>query len=864
MATDPPLLALLPPEGETLPADEILSRFLGYVTDRGLTPYPAQEEAILELLEGKHVILATPTGSGKSLVAEAMHFLSMAEGKDSFYTAPTKALVHEKFFALCEAFGPENVGMMTGDASINSNASIVCCTAEVLAQLALRQADPAVDHVVMDEFHYYGDRDRGMAWQIPLLTLSKSTFLLMSATLGDTANVEEALRSLTGKDVAAVTSAERPVPLDFEYRETPLHRTIEELVEQGRAPIYLVNFTQRACAEQAQNLMSVNFCSKEEKEAIRVAVQDAPFDTPYGKEVSRFVRHGLGVHHAGLLPKYRLLVEKLAQAGQLKVVSGTDTLGVGVNIPIRTVLFTQLCKYDGEKTGLLRVRDFLQISGRAGRKGFDDRGWVVAQAPPHVIENLKLADKEKTGRKVVRHKPPDKGYVHWDRSTFDRLRTGTAEPLEPRFEVAHGMILHLLQSGAPGDEESTLRSPRTAADARRDSGYARLVRIVRRSQGTPVAHQRHLRTAAQLFRTLRQAGIIELVDAPDGRRGKAVRVAVDLQHDFSLNKTLSLWLVDTLEHLDPDSESYALDVVTLVESILENPMALLIRQKDRAKDIAMAEMKAAGVEYEQRIEELGKIDWPKPLAEFVYDAFDAFAEKHPWVGRENVHPKSIAREMFERFAAFDDYVVEYGLQRSEGVLLRYVSDAYKTLLQNVPEAFRNDEIDDFLVQLRAMIRGVDSSLLDEWERLSQAALPGAPALPVQKARLGRPPDEGDDPKAFAIRIRGELHRLLRALAERKWVEAAACIHQREAEWPPERIAAEMEPYFAEHPSVDLRPIARRPHNTLIRETGPRQWEATQKIVDPTGEADWAISCTVDLESPRAPEAPRIELRRIGV
>lgn len=833
----PPLLALLPPPGETLTTDEILSRFVRYTTDLALELYPAQEEAILELLDGKHVVLSTPTGSGKSLVALAMHFMSMALDKDSFYTAPTKALVHEKFFALCEAFGAENVGMMTGDATINENAGIICCTAEILAQLALRQADPAVDHVVMDEFHFYADKDRGMAWQIPLLTLEKSTFLLMSATLGDTKPIEEGLRSLTGRDVAAVGSAKRPVPLEFEYRDTPLHRTIEDLVEQGRAPIYLVNFTQRACAEEAQNLMSVNFCSKEEKEAIRVAVQDAPFDTPYGKEMSRFVRHGLGVHHAGLLPKYRLLVEKLAQAGMLKVVSGTDTLGVGVNIPIRTVLFTQLCKYDGEKTALLRVRDFLQIAGRAGRKGFDDRGWVVAQAPPHVIENLRLGEKEKAGKKVVKQRPPEKGYVHWDKAVFERLKGGTPEPLEPRFEVAHGMILHLLQGETPA----------------RGGGYGRLVRLVRRSPGTPVGHRKHLRTAAQMFRTLRAAGIVELVEAA-GTRGKTVRVAEDLQQDFSLNKTLSLWLVDTLELLDPESETYALDVVTLVESILEDPTALLIRQRDKAKDLKMAEMKAAGVEYDKRIEELEKVEWPKPLADFVYDAFDAFSEKHPWVGRENVHPKSIAREMFERFAAFRDYVVEYGLQRSEGLLLRYLTDCYKTLLQNVPESFRDDTIDDFLTQLRALIRGVDSSLLDEWERLAHGGAPGLPALAVQPTRLGRRPDEGDDPRAVAVRVRAELHRLLRALAARDWEEAARAIHQPGGEWPPARIAAEMEPYFAEHASIDIRPIARRPHNTVLGDG-----TATQKILDPEGESDWAIECAVD-----PTHEPHIELRRIGI
>src|SRR6185436_4432158 len=402
---------------------------------------------------------------------------------------PVKALVSEKFFALCNLFGAETVGMMTGDATINRDAPIICCTAEILANMALRDAAARVDTVVMDEFHYYADRERGAAWQIPLLCLDRTVFLLMSATLGDLPAVEQGLRGLTGRDVAIVRSRERPVPLDFEYRETPLHETIDELVTSRRAPVYLVNFTQRGAAEEAQNLMSVEVCTKEEKEAIRAALGDFRFDSPYGKDFQRFVRHGVGIHHAGLLPKYRLLVEKLAQQGLLKIVSGTDTLGVGVNVPIRTVLFTQLCKYDGEKVGILGVRDFQQIAGRAGRKGFDERGSVVAQAPAHVVENRRLAAKQASGKKVVMQKPATKGYVHFDKGTFDRLVGGTPEPLETRFEVTHGMLLNCLQGE---------RAPR-------GGGYRRLVQIIGRSHGGERQKRAERRRAAACFRALRHA-----------------------------------------------------------------------------------------------------------------------------------------------------------------------------------------------------------------------------------------------------------------------------------------------------------------------------------------------------------------------
>ena len=850
---EPSLAALLPAAGETLPPDVILDRFVGWVSSSaGLELYPAQEEALLALLEDQHVVLATPTGSGKSLVATFLHFKAMAEGKRSVYTCPIKALVNEKFFALCRDFGAANVGMMTGDAAINRDAPILCCTAEILASMALREERPRADAVVMDEFHYFGDRDRGMAWQVPLLLLERATFLLMSATLGDVTAIAEGLTALTGKPVAEVRSALRPVPLEFTYVETPLHETIEELVAAGRAPIYLVNFTQKAAAEQAQNLMSANFSSKEEKERLRAALDGVRFDTPYGKDVQRFIRHGIGLHHAGLLPRYRLLVEKLAQGGLLKVVSGTDTLGMGVNIPIRTVLFTQLCKFDGQKTAILSARDFHQISGRAGRKGFDERGYVLAQAPEHVIENKRLASKAAAGKKVVKRQPPQKGYVPWDAATFERLRTKEPEPLTARFEVSFGLLLGLVQSQT----------------SRRGGGYGRLQEMIERVRETPYGKTKLRRAAAARFRTLRSAGLVEL-RAVDGYRGRFVRPARGLQHDFSLHHTLALWLLDTLPKVPPERETYALDLLTLCESILENPDAVLWKQLDLARGRAVAEMKAKGMEYDERMAELEKVEYPKPLADFVYSNFNEFAALHPWVGAENIRPKSVARELAERYLTFRDYVSEYGLERSEGVLLRYLSDAYKALVQTVPESYRDERLDDLILFLRTTVRGADASLLDEWERMRDPAYREAPAdervaLAALPPRVAQP---DDDPRAFAARVRNELHRLLVALAARRWDAACEALRDPEGAWTPARLEAELAPYFAEHPAIDTRPVARLPHNTLLTKTGPRTYDAVQRIVDPEGEVDWALHCTIDLGKPRPEgtpdEAPYIELVRVG-
>ena len=745
----------------------------------------------------------------------------------------------EKFFALCRDFGPDNVGMMTGDATVNRDAPIICCTAEILSNMALREGDLAdVDYVIMDEFHYYADRDRGVAWQIPLLTLPRARFLLMSATLGPTEVFEKALTALTLAPTSVVRSSDRPVPLDYSYKEIPLHETILDLVKRGRYPIYVVNFTQRSVAEEAQNLMSTDYSTKEEKKAIHAALEGMRFDSPYGKEVQKFVRHGIGIHHAGLLPKYRRLVERLAQKGHLKIVCGTDTLGVGVNIPIRTVLFTKLCKFDGEKTAILSVRDFQQISGRAGRKGFDDEGSVVAQAPEHVIENIRL--EAKTGsdpnkkKKFVKKRPPDKGYVHWDKATFERLVASSPEPLTSRFQVSHGMLLNVLSRGR--------------------GGCKAMARIIHASHERRPQKRALGRTAMQMFKSLLDAGIVELTE------DKSVVVNGDLQADFSLNHALSLYLLETIGLLDPESGTYPLDLLTLVESILENPDLVLMRQLDKMKTEKMAEMKAAGVEYDDRIAELDKMEYPKPNREFVYGTFNAFAAKHPWLGQENIRPKSIAREMYETFQSFPEYVREYGLERGEGLLLRYLSDVYKALVQTVPAPAKTPEVDDVITYFGAIVRAVDSSLLDEWERMrfpgTEVAIAAEPVVPGEA-------DVTANAKEFTVLLRNAVFAVMRAMARRDWAGAAALLDDAASEpWTAPRLEAAMAPFFAEHAALRIDPQARGPANTRVVSTDDGAWKVEQILLDPEESNDWALAFTVDLGRSREAARPVLTLTRV--
>ena len=837
------------PRDERPGNDTLLSRFLEYTEARHLTLYPAQESAILELFEDKNVILNTPTGSGKSLVATALHFQAMAQGRRSIYTCPIKALVNEKFMALCREFGPDNVGLSTGDASVNHDAPILCCTAEILANVALREGAQAdVREVVMDEFHYYADRERGVAWQIPLLTLPQTRFLLMSATIGDTAFFETELTRLTGRPTVTVASTDRPVPLKHEYSELPLAKTLESLVAGGRAPVYMVHFTQLEAAQSAQDFTSINVCTRDEKAALAGALEGFKFSSPYGPEIKKWLRHGIGLHHAGLLPKYRVLVEQLAQRGLLKVICGTDTLGVGVNVPIRTVLFTRLCKFDGQKTVILTARDFHQISGRAGRKGFDDQGWVVAQAPEHVIENLKLAEKSaRDGKKTVKRQPPEKNFVNWDKNTYLRLIAAAPERLVSRFQVSHGMLLNVL--------------------SRKGYGCRAMQKLVRDCHETPRQKQAHVKRAWQLFRSLVDRKIIEFI--PQTEDGSYLRVNVELQEDFSMDQALSLYLHDTLPLMDSQAPDYALVLLTLVESILEDPDIILRKQLDRVKDRKMAEMKMEGVEYDQRMEELEKLEYPKPNREFVYSTFNAFADRHPWVGQENIRPKSIAREMFESFRSFSDYVRDYELQRAEGVLLRYLNRVFKVLSQTVPDAAKNDTVREMEIYLGAMLRQIDSSLLDEWEKMRD------PNYQRAETKEVRPPgaEEADkdvtrDPKQFTATIRNRIFAFLRGLVVGDLEAAIANLSSAEdgdgQPWTPARLETVLETYHADHKFICLDPNARNVRHTYVVPSDDKKtWRVQQMLVDPEANNDWVAEFEVDLATSRQQGEPLLKLRRIG-
>jgi superfamily II RNA helicase len=687
----------------------------------------------------------------------------------------------------------------------------------VLANIALREGRLAdVEMVVMDEFHFYAEPDRGWAWQVPLLELTQAQFVLMSATLGDTTLFEADLTRRTGRPTALVANAERPVPLTFEYVTTPVQETIEELLSTGQAPVYIVHVTQVSALERAQALASINVATRAEKDAIADAIGAFRFNSGFGKVLSRLVRMGIGVHHAGMLPRYRRLVETLAQQGLLKVICGTDTLGVGINVPIRTVLFTGLSKYDGTSTRLLRAREFHQIAGRAGRAGFDTMGRVVVQAPEHVVENekalAKAGDDPKKRRKVV-------GSIGWGEPTYERLTTADPEPLTSSFSVTNSMLLNVI--ARKGDAFESLRS------------------LLRDNHEPRSRQTRHVRQAVQIYRGLLAGEVVQPLAAPD-IDGRRFRLTVELGEHFALNQPLSAFAVAAFDLLDRESPSYALDVVSVVEATLDDPRTIISAQRNKARGDAIGAMKSEGIEYEERMELLEDVEHPQPLAELLFHAFDTYRRGHPWVGDHQLRPKSVVRDMFERAMTFTEYVSFYSLARTEGMVLRYLTDAYRALRQSVPETVRNEELVDLTEWLGELVRQVDSSLLDEWEMLAAGQDSGR----VEDKPLDdKPKPVTGNLRAFRVLVRNAMFRRVELAARRRYTELGEL--DAESGWDVEAWREVMSEYFEEHDSLGWGPEARG-SGLLVIDEHPGRWVVRQIFDDPEGHHDWGISAEVDL------------------
>lgn len=881
---DAPVARTCSPGSELEPwltSEKAYERFIDWVAARGIDLWPHQEDALFALAAGSNVILGTPTGSGKSLVALGMMFMAMASGQRAYYTAPIKALVSEKFFYLVDILGRDNVGMITGDSHINTGAPIICCTAEILANQALREGeDTDVGCVAMDEFHFFSDPDRGWAWQVPLLTLPHAQFLLMSATLGDMTAIGQTLNRTTGRDLELIADAPRPIPLSYEYVKTALEGTVELALRQGDSPLYIVHFSQDAALQSARSLASYGVASKEQREAIKEAIKGGRFTTAFGKTLKHLISSGVGLHHAGMLPRYRLLVEKLAQQGLLPVICGTDTLGVGINVPIHTVLLTGLTKFDGRKQRRLRSREFHQIAGRAGRSGFDTEGVVIAEAPEFEIENhkaeLKAMGDPKKMKRLKKKKPPE-GFVTWNEATFTRLIESEPEMLKPRLRITHSMALAEVEQG--GD------------------AWARVLELIEASLQTPEEKAKLKLRAAEIFATLIDAGVVvreacgteadadngigsdktvSLTEAPknidalraldataneddgaddnDGRPlgdtnaatghpldgPAAYYLTVDLPEDFALDQPLSPFLLAALELLDPESPTYTLDLISMVEATLEDPKQILRAQERRARDAAMSAMKAEGVDFEERLDRLEDVSYPKPLEDMLEVAFAKYCAQVPWANDYELSPKSVLRDMLETGCDFKSYIAQYKIARCEGILLRYLTEAYRSLDRTVPVERGTEELDDIVSWLGLVVRSVDSSLVDEWE--NAGAAPGA-------APLKRTDEVVADRRGMTLMVRNALFQRVRLAALDKAAELGAL----DEDWGfgEFRWGRVLDAFYGAHEDLLTDADARSAAFLEIDdsdELSEHVWHVHQIFHDSDGDHDFGIMADVDLDA----------------
>lgn len=881
-----------------LTPEEAYERFMEWVSSRGIEPWEHQEDALFSLAAGSNVILGTPTGSGKSLVALGMMFMAMASGQRAYYTAPIKALVSEKFFYLVDILGRDNVGMITGDSHINTGAPVICCTAEILANQALREGeDTDVGFVAMDEFHFFSDPDRGWAWQVPLLTLPHTQFLLMSATLGDMTAIGDTLTRTTGRDLELIADAPRPVPLSYEYVKTALEGTVELALRQGDSPLYIVHFSQDAALQSARALASYGVASKEQREAIKEAIKGGRFTTAFGKTLKHLISSGVGLHHAGMLPRYRLLVEKLAQQGLLPVICGTDTLGVGINVPIHTVLLTGLTKFDGYKQRRLRSREFHQIAGRAGRSGFDTEGVVIAEAPEFEIENhkaeLKAMGDPKKMKKLKKKRPPE-GFVTWNEDTFTRLIESEPETLKPRLRITHSMVLAEVEQG--GD------------------AWERVLALIDASLQTPEEKAKLKGRAAEIFATLIDAGVVvreacgadadadngnvdsipavSLTEAPenleelraldaerdeeDGANDEVSRaivdegtttghpldgaanylLTVDLPEDFALDQPLSPFLLAALELLDPESPTYTLDLISMVEATLEDPKQILRAQERRARDAAMNAMKAEGVDFEERLDRLQDVTYPKPLEEMLDVAFATYCAQVPWANDYELSPKSVLRDMLETGCDFKSYIAQYKIARCEGILLRYLTEAYRSLDRTVPVERRTEELDDIVSWLGLVVRSVDSSLVDEWANAGME--PGA--APIK---------HGDevvaDRRGMTLMVRNTLFQRVRLAA----LDRADALGDLDVDWGfgESRWARVLDAFYEAHEDLLIDADARSAAFLEIDESDEQTdhvWHVHQVFHDSDGDHDFGIMADVDLDATQDGDGIVFKNYRAGV
>ncbi len=439
-------------------ADIELGFYERFFFSRDLEPYPVQEKAIEKIVAGESVLVTVPTGTGKTLMAKAGIWKALARGETAIYTTPLRALTEEKYRELCDDFGADKVGFATGDYKVNPDAPVQVIVAEILwNKIYGDRVHAPADVVIMDEGHYFNDPERGHVWEQSIIGLdARSQLVILSATVGDAEQFCNWVYSCRRVELALVQSNERKIPLYHQYRESYLIEVARDLFQKGECPTIIFTFGRELCFERARLLKSCSrFTTDEERARIAEVAEATLLDRGISKELKPLLLHGIGIHHAGILPKYKQMVERLTLERLIKFVVSTETISAGINLPAKRVIFPEMRKYIQGKARLLNSAEYHQMAGRAGRPQFDTDGVAIALAPEAVVQTIRKEMKDaqkgrftvdenkvrRTAYSRAKAEAQKDGDVTWDEEAFNRVVAGKPAPLRSQTKITAEQIL---------------------------------------------------------------------------------------------------------------------------------------------------------------------------------------------------------------------------------------------------------------------------------------------------------------------------------------------------------------------------------------------------------------------------------------
>jgi len=694
-----------------------LSFYEKFLLGPGIEPYPVQELAIGHIFAGRSVLVTVPTGTGKTLMAKAALHLAVGRGQRAIYTTPLRALTEEKFRELSSDFGEANVGFATGDYKVNREAPIQVEVAEILWNriVADKHVCPA-EIVVMDEGHYFNDPERGYVWEQSIIGLDPRTQLVvLSATVGHPERFCQWVEVTRRVPMELVDSRERKVPLVHEYREDMLIDTVRELAHTGDVPAIVFVFGREQCFEVARLLKSCRrFTTDEEKAKIDELCNEALLPAGCAKELRPLLGHGIGIHHAGILPRYKQLVEQLALERLIKFVVSTETIAAGINLPARTVVFPSLRKFIKQQPRMMTAAEYHQMAGRAGRPQFDDRGLAITLAPEQVVSDLKkelkhTKDVERAKKTVygrARNDAQRRGDVIWTPELHQELVKGEPAELRSKTKISAEQVLAI---GLPDLAEKTL--PGTDVEARMAEAEASLPPSMRLDIVTvidnlllgPKDRSELQKILAQLVANMRAIGVLD-------EHGK--QIAGDMIRNLQGMDGLFIYYVLFNHQLE------YVELRELVEYLLDHD--IIQRMIDRKGEDEKREWMRTWLR-DQRLEnphvtwDDAEAQWekehPRPLTkiELIHQEF-ASKVPHPEL-HGGKRAKNVWAQLEDGGFSFLEFVEKHHLDHEEGNLFTYLVRVMN-FAAKLYEASQLTEFEDMADRVKKLLARIDLRLIE--------------------------------------------------------------------------------------------------------------------------------------------------------